>query len=578
MRYSQLFIPTRREDPSEAEVVSHKLLVRAGYLRMLARGIYTYLPLAWRTLRKIEEVIRQEMDRAGAQEVLMPSVQPSELWEESGRWAMYGPELLRFQDRKGANFCLGPTHEEVITSLVRGEVRSYKQLPVNLYQIQTKFRDEIRPRAGLMRGREFIMKDAYSFDVDEAGAKRSYQAMYEAYCRIFRRMGLQFMAVDADTGSIGGSMSHEFQVLAQSGEDEIVACPAAGYAANVEKAQVLAPEGVTEETAGALEGELSALEAVSTPGMRTVEEVTAYLGVGAEALAKTLLFVVDEALVAVMVRGDREANEIKVKALLGGSQVRLATEAEVREATGAPVGFAGPVGLGVPVLADWSLARRKDLVVGGNQADVHYRGANVGRDFTVSRWGDLSMARAGDPCPIGGGVLESYRGIEVGHVFFLGTKYSQPMGAVVQDEKGDVWPMVMGCYGIGVTRVMAAVIEQHHDGDGIRWPMPVAPYQVLITTIGKQEEALMEAAQRLHDELEALGVEVVLDDRDERPPVKFKDADLIGIPLRLTLGARGLKEGVVEVKWRHESGFVQVGLGEAASVVSGMVKAALAVG
>jgi prolyl-tRNA synthetase len=575
MRYSQLFIPTRREDPADAEVVSHKLLVRAGYMRMLARGIYSYLPLGWRVLRKIEQIVREEMDRSGAQELCMPGVQPAELWEESGRWSLYGPELLRLKDRKGADFCLGPTHEEVITSLVRGEIRSYKQLPFNLYQFQTKFRDEIRPRAGLMRGREFLMKDAYSFDVDADSARASYQVMYDTYTRIFNRMGFAFMAVDADTGAIGGSLSHEFQVLAQSGEDEIVACQEAGYAANVEKAAVLPPAGVTAENAGALEGEQGDLEKVATPNARTIEQVAAFLGAEATDLAKTLVFMVDESPVAVLVRGDREVNEIKVKALRGGEVVRLATEGEVKEITGAPVGFAGPVGLSIPVLVDWSLAQRANLVVGANEVDAHYKNVNAGRDFKVAQWGDLVMARAGDPSPVGEGVLESYRGIEVGHIFYLGTKYSEAMGAVVQDGEGVVRPLEMGCYGIGVSRIMAAVVEQNHDKDGILWPMPLAPYHVLLSTIGRQSDEMNEAAQKIHDELESLGVEVIWDDRDERPPVKFKDADLIGIPLRMTLGGRGLKNGQIEVKWRNEAEYTQVPLDRAAAHVAGLVRGAL---
>jgi len=576
MRYSQVFIPTRREDPAEAEVISHKLLVRAGYMRMLARGIYTHLPAGWRVLQKITQIIREEMNRAGALELFMPAVQPAELWQESGRWAHYGPELLRFKDRKGAEFCLAPTHEEVITSLVRGEVRSYKQLPLNLYQFQTKFRDEVRPRAGLMRGREFIMKDAYSFDVSEEKALESYWKMYGAYTRAFTRMNLAFQAVEADTGSIGGSKSHEFQVLAHSGEDQIVACPSQGYAANVEQAALLPAPGVTAESAGVVAAEVMLpLERVATPGKKTIEEVAGFLGVPEASLVKTLLFVVDGKTVAVLVRGDREANEIKIKKAFKATEVRMASDAEVREATAAPVGFAGPVGLSCPVLADWSVAQLANFVVGGNEADLHLKNVNLGRDVAVSQWGDFGLAKAGDPCPTGEGVLESYRGIEVGHVFYLGTKYSDAMGAVFQDEAGENRSMIMGCYGIGVTRVMAAVIEQNHDADGIVWPMPLAPYHVWITTLGKQSAALDEAAAALHDALEARGVEVMLDDRDERPAVKFKDADLIGVPLRLTLGERGLKEGRVEVKWRTQKEASLIALESAPDEVAAMVREAL---
>jgi prolyl-tRNA synthetase len=509
-------------------------------------------------------------------ELFMPAVQPAELWQESGRWAHYGPELLRFKDRKGAEFCLAPTHEEVITALVRGEVRSYKQLPLNLYQFQTKFRDEVRPRAGLMRGREFIMKDAYSFDVSEEKALESYWKMYGAYNRAFSRMGLAFQAVEADTGSIGGSQSHEFQVLAQSGEDQIVACPSQKYAANVEQAALLPAAGVTVENAGAVAAEVMLpLERVATPGQKTIEDVAQFMGVAATRLVKTLLFVVDGETVAVLVRGDREANEVKVKKAFKAVEVRMAAEGEVREATGAPVGFAGPVGLSCPILADWSVAQLENFVVGGNEVDLHLKNVNLGRDVKVSQWGDFGLAKAGDPCPTGEGVLESYRGIEVGHVFYLGTKYSDAMGAVFQDEVGENKPMIMGCYGIGVTRVMAAVIEQNHDADGIVWPMPLAPYQVWITTLGKQSAALDEAAMALHDALEARGVEVMLDDRDERPAVKFKDADLIGVPLRLTLGDRGLKEGKVEVKWRTQKEATLIALDGAPDAVAAMVREAL---
>lgn len=578
MRYSQLFIPTRREDPADAEVISHKLLVRAGHMRMLARGIYTFLPLGWRVVQKITQIVQEEMNRAGALEVRMPAVQPAELWQESGRWDFYGPELLRFKDRKNGDFCLGPTHEEVITDLVRGDVKSYKQLPLNLYQIQTKFRDEIRPRAGLMRGREFVMKDAYSFDVSKEAAHKSYKVMYDAYHRIFERMGFQFMAVDADTGAIGGSLSHEFQVLAQSGEDEIVACPEAGYAANVEKAELHAPEGITAENAGKPEGvEVLELQKVDTPATRTVEEVTAFMGIEATSLVKTILFFVDEKPVAVLVRGDREANEVKVKSHYDADTVRMASEAEVKELTGAPVGFAGPVGLSCDVLADWSVSQSANFVVGANEKDAHYKNVNFGRDVKVAAWGDFALAREGDPSPVGEGTLKSYRGIEVGHVFYLGTKYSDALGAVFLDEEGKAKPMEMGCYGIGITRIMAAVIEQNHDEHGIIWPMALAPYQVLITTLGKQTDALREASSKLHDELEALGLEVVLDDRDERPAVKFKDADLIGIPLRLTLGGRGLKEGKVEVKWRNAGSkeFEKVDLDGAAQHVYDLVQKAM---
>ena len=570
MRYSNVFIPTRREDPADAEVISHKLLVRAGCMRMLARGIYSFLPLGWRVLHKIETIIREEMDRAGALEVLLPGVQPGELWEESGRWRLYGPELLRFKDRKNQDFCLGPTHEEVITDLVRGEVRSYKQLPLNLYQIQTKFRDEIRPRAGLMRGREFVMKDAYSFDASKEDALRSYEVMRVAYERTFRRMGLEFRAVEADTGAIGGSASHEFQVLAQSGEDRIVACDDCGYAANVEKADVVAHEASPEAS-----GAVGEVESVETPGKRTVEEVTAFLGVEASGLIKTVLFLADEAPVAVLVRGDHEVNEVKVKALLDADVLMLAGEKTVEEVTKAPVGFAGPVGLeGCRILADQALVKGAGYVVGGNAKDVHLKDAVIGRDFDVERFADLRMIEEGDPCPRCGGSLSFYRGIEVGHIFYLGTKYSDAMNAVFLDEEGASKPIEMGCYGMGVTRLMAAAVEQNHDDNGICWPMPLAPLEVIILTLGRASEALTEAATALHDGLVAEGGEVLLDDREERPAVKFKDADLIGIPLRLTLGNRGLKSGKVEVKWRTGDAMTEVPLDEAVAHVAQLVREA----
>ena len=568
MLVSNLFVPTRRDDPAEAEVISHKLLVRAGYMRMLARGIYTFLPLGRRVIRKIETIIREEMDRAGAHEILMPAVQPAELWQESGRWEFYGPELLRFKDRKGSDFCFGPTHEEVITDLVRGDVRSYKQLPINLYQIQTKFRDEIRPRAGLMRGREFVMKDAYSFDVSPEAAAVSYEKMRAAYVAICERMGFEFRAVEADTGNIGGSLSHEFQVLAQSGEDLMVACDHCGYAANVEKAELRAPAAEERVTSGTL-------TRVDTPGTRTVDEVTALLGVEATDLVKTILFLADNEPVAVLVRGDFEANEVKVKALTGAKEIVFAGEATVHEVTGAPVGFAGPVGLSCRVLADHSVAGLTDFVCGGNEKDVHLRGVNF-TDFEVAAFGDLRKAVDGDPCPrCTDGALRTYRGIEVGHIFYLGTKYSEAMGLTFQDENSEVKPVEMGCYGIGVTRMMAAVIEQNHDDNGICWPLPMAPYQVWIILLGRLTDELVAAGQKLHDELEGLGIEVVLDDRNEKPGVKFKDADLIGVPLRLTLGARGLAQGQVELKRRTDTEFTAIDLATAGAHVAQLVRDAL---
>lgn len=558
MRFSKAFIPTRKEDPAEAEVVSHNLLVRGGYIRMVSRGIYDFLPLAWRSIRKIEEIVRQEMDRAGAQEVLLPAVQPAELWQESGRWEEYGPELLRFEDRKGADFCLGPTHEEVITDLVRGEITSYKQLPMNLYQIQTKFRDEPRPRFGLMRGREFIMKDAYSFDLDEESAQQSYDAMFEAYNRICERLGFEFRAVEADSGNIGGSRSHEFQVLADTGEDEIASCPDCGYAANTEKAEIQVDTGGRDPAA-----QLDAIKPVETPGARTIEEISAHLKVRAAECVKTLIYMVDEEPVAVLVRGDHGVNEIKLKSLLeqrsdsGIKELRMAHDGEVREVTDAPTGFAGPVGLEIPVFADHAIKRMANFVVGANADERHFLNTNHGVDFDVTTWADLRTARPGDACGRCGGRFEVHRGIEVGHVFYLGSKYSESMNAMVQDEEGVQRPFVMGCYGIGITRMLAAIVEQNHDEHGIIWPVAVAPYQVIVMPLQFKNDEVMEAANSIYTALRDEGVEVLLDDRDARAGEKFNDADLVGIPLQIRLGSRGLKENNVEFK-RRDAGDVEM--------------------
>ena len=564
MRLSRYFVPTRKEDPADAEVVSHKLLVRGGYIRMLARGIYDFLPLGWRSVRKIEAVVREEMDRAGALEVMLPAVQPSELWEESGRWTEYGPELLRFEDRKGAKFCFGPTHEEVITDLVRGEIKSYKQLPLNLYQIQTKFRDEIRPRFGLMRGREFIMKDAYSFDADLDSAQESYQAMFDAYHRICKRLGFDYRAVEADTGNIGGSASHEFQVLADTGEDEIVSCTECDYAANVEKAETRVESKERDESA------MVDLETVDTPDARTIEEITAFLDKPADQVVKTLIYRAGDQPVAVLIRGDHQANEIKIAAALRDAleleftELEMATDAQTEKATGAPVGFAGPVDLDIPVVADMAVEGLSNFVVGANKKDAHHLNVNYGRDFEVAAFADLRMARAGDKCARCGGTLESNRGIEIGHVFLLGDKYSKSMEATFLDENGKAQPLQMGCYGIGVTRILAAVIEQNHDDDGIIWPMPIAPYQVHMTVLHINNDDVMAAANSIYDELTAAGIEVILDDRDAGFGAKFADADLLGIPLRVTLGSRGIKQGNVEISWRKEEESHDVGVDDAA--------------
>src|SRR5262245_50197086 len=543
-RLSRLLVPTLRDDPADAEVDSHKLMVRAGMIRQVARGIYDFLPLGLRAVRRVEDIVRDEMDRTGAQEILMPTIIPAELWQESGRWDKYGKALLRLKDRYERDFCFGPTHEEVVTDLVRREVRSYRDLPKTLYQVQVKFRDEVRPRFGLMRGREFIMKDAYSFHTDLEDARREYQVMYDAYTRIFERCGLTFRAVEADTGDIGGDLSHEFQVLAESGEDAIVSCPRCGYAANVEKADVRALPPV-EATGGAL-------ERVQTPGKRTVEEVGAFLGLPLERFVKTLVYqTAGGDPVAALVRGDHEMSETKLQAALGGEAVALADEATVARVTGAPVGFAGPVGLAARLVADASLRGVRGVIGGANRADEHMGHIDQARDLAGLVFADLRQARGGDPCPrCERGTFGEHRGIEVGQVFRLGTLYSQKMGATFLGADGQERPIEMGCYGIGITRTVAAAIEQHHDDAGIVWPAPLAPFGAHVVPVTLGDATLRETAERLAGELDAAGVDALLDDRDERPGVKLKDADLIGLPVRVTVGPRPLARGCVEVKAR----------------------------
>ncbi|MGE0469962.1 MAG: prolyl-tRNA synthetase [Candidatus Nitrospira kreftii] len=545
MKTSQLLIPTLRDDPGEAETVSHRLMLRAGLIRKVAAGIYTYLPLGLRVIRKIEQIIREEMNRAGAQELLMPIASPAELWKETARWDYYGKELLRFKDRHERDFCLGPTHEEVITDLFRREVRSYRQLPLNFYQIQTKFRDEIRPRFGLMRGREFIMKDAYSFDLDEAGAKVSYQNMYDAYTRIFTRCGLTFRAVEADTGLIGGDISHEFMVLADTGEALVAYSDQGSYAANLERAEVLPP---TEADTTAL----LPLTPIATPQRRTVEDVTAFLQITPRQLVKTLLYRAGTESVAVLIRGDHEVNEVKLARLLKVTDVALSDPETVQRLTGCPPGFAGPIGLPqVRILADWAVQGMRNVVIGANKADTHYQNANIDRDFTVEEFADLRNAQAGDPSPRGSGTLTLARGIEVGQVFLLGTKYSQKMNATILDEQGKERLAIMGCYGIGVGRTAAAAIEQHHDDKGIIWPFPIAPFHLHLLTVS-QSEKTTSTATRLYSELTAAGFDVLWDDRLDRAGVKFNDADLIGIPLQIIVGDKGLADGIVEMKIRRD--------------------------
>jgi prolyl-tRNA synthetase len=546
MLFSRTLIPTVKEAPQDAANVSHVLLTRAGFIRRIGAGMYDFLPLGLRVLKKIENVVRQEMDRAGALEILMPALLPSEYFKETGRWDRFGDTLFRIKDRKGTDYHLGPTHEEIVTDIARREIKSYRDMPKTLYQIQTKFRDEPRPRGGLLRCREFTMKDAYSFDVDEARALESYQRMRLAYCRIFDRMGLTYRLVAADSGAMGGVASAEFQVLADSGEDAIVACDACEYAANVEVATVKVPaSAAAAESAGTP-------RLVHTPGHGTIDEVTRFLGVTKERMLKSLLYVGKQEVVMAIVRGDHDVNEIRLARALGVDEVFLASEADVTKATGAAVGFAGPVGFKGKIVVDRAASAVVDGVTGANTTDYHFTNVNRGRDYGGEVI-DIRLAATGDPCPkCDAGRLRSFRGIEAGHIFVLGTHYSNRMRALYVDEHQQQRPLFMGCYGIGVSRLVATTIEQHNDADGIRWPMSIAPYHVHLVTLGK-EALLLETAQKLYDALWAQGVEVLWDDREERPGVKFKDADLIGVPLRVTIGAKALAGGNVELKPRIES-------------------------
>ncbi len=549
MRYSEMFLPTIKETPSDAEILSHQLMLRSGMIRKLAGGIYTYLPLGYRVIRKVENIVREEMNRAGAQEIFMPAVQPAELWVESGRWEMYGKELLRVRDRHNRDYCIGPTHEEVITALVRDEIQTYRQLPMNLYQIQTKFRDEIRPRFGIMRSREFGMKDAYSFDATEQSAEESYRKMFDAYIRIFKRFGLVFRPVEADSGTIGGSFSHEFMVTADSGEDAMIYCTSCDYAAKLEKAEIARPEERHDV-------DYSPMEEVHTPDVRSIEEVCTFLDVAPENVVKTMIFMSDGEPVAALVRGDEDINETKLRNYLGCDSLELAMDDTILEVTGSPRGFAGPIGIKSRIIADYTLINMKDFVVGANREDHHIKNCNSGRDFEIQDYADPSMIREDDPCPRCAGKLKIVRGIEVGHVFKLGVKYSKAMNATFLDSDGKEKHMIMGCYGIGIGRTAAACIEQSHDEDGIIWPMSIAPFQVIITPVNINDEELSKTAEELYDSLVADGIEVILDDRNERAGVKFKDADLIGIPIRITVGSKSLAEGKVEVRSR-KSGEVE---------------------
>ncbi|MGI6576364.1 MAG: proline--tRNA ligase [bacterium] len=571
MRMSQLFAPTLRELPAEAETISHQYLLRAGMIRKVAAGIYSYLPLALRVLQKIEQIIREEMNKQGGQEVLLPALQPSELWHESGRWDVYGKELFRLKDRNGRDYCLGPTHEEIITDLVRREVSSYRQLPLLLYQIQTKSRDEIRPRFGLIRGREFIMKDLYSFDSDEKGLELSYQKMHHAYCEIFRRCGLKYLVVEADSGAIGGSDSHEFVVIADTGESEIVYCSACNYAANVERAEA-GEQQFTKDSEP-----LRDLQLVATPGAGTIEEVCKYLDVTAKKMIKTLIYMAIDAdsayPVVLLLRGDREVNEVKLQNYLNCLHVALADENTIRQITGAPVGFAGPIGLkDVRVIADKEVLGLTNAICGANKNDAHWINVNPGRDFTWQEVTNLRKVAAGDICTRCGEPLQTTKGIEVGHIFKLGTKYSESMGATFLDETGTEKALVMGCYGIGVPRTMAAAIEQNHDEQGIIWPLPIAPYQVIVIPVNSKKDEQLNLATDLYTRLQAAGVEVVLDDRDERAGVKFNDADLIGFPFRVTIGSRSVKEEKVEIKIRASSEVRWIAIDQTVDAILNLIK------
>ncbi|AOK51757.1 proline--tRNA ligase [Burkholderia stagnalis] len=577
MKASRFFIGTLKEAPADAEIVSHKLMVRAGMIRRVAGGIYNYLPVGLRSIRKVEAIVREEMNRAGAIELLMPAVQPAELWQESGRWEQYGPELLRFKDRKDNDFVIGPTHEEVITDIARNQIRSYRQMPVNFYQIQTKFRDEIRPRFGVMRGREFVMKDAYSFDKDADGLNESYRKMYDAYVRIFTRLGLEFRPVAADSGSIGGNFSHEFHVIADTGEDSIAYCPTSEFAANVEAAEALP---LIAERAAAAEP----MAKVATPGKAKCEAVAELMGIPLARTIKSIVLATDNegaepTIWLLMLRGDHDLNEVKVSKLPGLKNYRFATEQEIVEWFGTPPGYLGPIGTKKPVkvIADRTVANMSDFVVGANEVDYHIAGVNWGRDLPEPDVADIRNVQKGDPSPDGKGVIDICRGIEVGHVFQLGTKYSEAMGATFIDESGKPQPMLMGCYGVGITRILGAAIEQNFDERGIIWPESIAPFEVVLCPMGyDRSDAVRETADKLYAELAAAGIDVILDDRGERPGVMFADWELIGVPHRLVIGERGLKEGKIEYQGRRDTEATLLPADTAAATVAEKIRAVLA--
>jgi len=569
VRWTKTFIPTMKENPSDAEIPSHQLMLRAGLIRQLMAGAYTYLPLGWRSIRKAERIVREEMDRAGGIELFMPALQPIDLFERTGRKQAFGNVLINFHVQRGdrkVHLALGPTHEEVITDLVGRHLNSYRQLPICLYQIQTKFRNEERPRFGVLRTSEFIMKDAYSFGTDLEQLNDVYRQMYSAYCRIFARCGLTYLAVEAESGPIGGDASHEFMVPANNGEDRIVHCAACGYAANLERAETGRRSGSLMSPAGA-----QAIEKVATPQATSIEQVSRLLKCRPQQMIKTLIYKADGKSVAVLIRGDHEANEAKIRRALGVQAIELADQKTIGEVTGAPVGFAGPVGIQCELLADHDVAAIANAITGANKADAHLTGVNLGRDYQLSATHDLRMALDGDPCPKCQAALKLVHGIEVGHVFKLGTKYSVALAAEFLDEKEQRHPMVMGCYGIGVNRIVAALAETSFDENGLIWPLSLAPYEVLVIPLNVNEQETMSLAERFYAELTESGIDVLLDDRDARAGFKFKDADLIGIPLRIVIGGKGLKEGQVEIRWRWEAQAVKVPIGEAISAVREML-------
>lgn len=564
MRLSKYLLPTLREVPAEAEITSHQLMLRAGLMRKLASGVYSYLPLGYKTLRNVEKIVRNGMDNHDAQELLMSALLPKEYYEPSGRWQVFGPEMFRLKDRGERDFCLGPTHEEIFTDTVKNTVRSYKQLPMTLYQIQTKYRDERRPRFGVIRSREFIMKDAYSFDRDDAGLDASYKNMYDAYKEIFDKMELDYLIVDADSGAMGGSGSQEFMVKSDIGEDTIAYCDC-GYCANIEKAACV-PDG------DAIDEQMYDMEKIHTPNSKTIEELTEFLNSSPKNFAKTILYRADDEFVAVMVRGDREVNETKVKNHLGAIELELAQAEDVVRITNAKVGFAGPVGIGIKVIADSEVANMKNMIVGANETDMHYKNVNIGKDFDPDYIGDLRNIVDGDKCAKCGGTIKTCRGIEVGHIFKLGTKYSEALDCKVLDENGKEQTVIMGCYGIGVSRCLAAIIEQHSDESGIKWPMSVAPYHAIVVPVNIKDNEQVALAEKIYEDLKAQGVEAIIDDRNERPGVKFKDADLIGIPVRINVGKKA-GDGIVEYVVRETGEMTEISADEAIKNVAKAVKA-----